>query len=165
MSSPGPGQVLFAFVRHWARRSSDAVAEQGRLVLVTEAVHALASRGTAATVTAVADEIGIDQSGASRLVKAAAEAGCLTLDAPDHDARRRHATVTPAGTALLEGAHAWQEQVFARLTEGWSPQRRRDFQRAVTDLLDRSYVLDDPARDGEVSRRARGRRLLERAER
>jgi MarR family transcriptional regulator, organic hydroperoxide resistance regulator len=144
MSAPGPGQVLFAFVRHWSRRSAggSAVAERGRLVLVTEAVHALDRRGVAATVNAVADEIGIDQSGASRLVRSATEAGYLTMQSPETDARRRHATLTPSGLALLEQAHEWQEEVFARLTDGWSSRRRREFQQAMTDLIDRSYALN-----------------------
>lgn len=143
MSTPGPGQVLFAFVRHWSRRSAaggTAVAEQGRLVLVTEAVHSLVSRGLPATVNAIGEELGIDQSGASRLVRTAAEAGYLTMRAPDADGRRRHATITPSGSALLERAHEWQEQVFDRLTEGWSARRRRDFQQAMTDLIDSSYA-------------------------
>ncbi|MER5648384.1 MarR family winged helix-turn-helix transcriptional regulator [Streptosporangium sp. NPDC002524] len=145
MSGSGPGQVLFAFVRHWSRRSSDGdheVAEQGRLVLVAEAVHSLTQRGITATVNAVAHEIGIDQSGASRLVKSAAEAGYLAMRASETDGRRRAATVTPSGHTLLEQAHNWQEQVFDRLTEGWSEQRRRDFQRAMTDLIDRSHEVD-----------------------
>jgi DNA-binding MarR family transcriptional regulator len=145
MSGAGPGQVLFAFVRHWSRRSSagdSQVAEQGRLVLVTEAAHALAQRGIAATVNAVAREIGIDQSGASRLVKNATEAGYLTMRAPETGGRRRQATVTSSGRAMLEQAHHWQEQVFDRLTDGWSEQRRRDFHQSMTDLIDRSYALD-----------------------
>jgi DNA-binding MarR family transcriptional regulator len=143
VNEPGPGQVLFAFVRHWSRRSaagSSAVAEQGRLVLVTEAVHSLATRGIPATVNAVGEEIGIDQSGASRLIRNATEAGYLTMRAPDTDGRRRHATVTAAGHALLERAHEWQEQVFDRLTDGWSRQRRRDFQQAMQDLIVASYA-------------------------
>lgn len=145
MSGSGPGQVLFAFVRHWSRRSSaddHEGAEQGRLVLATEAVHSLTQRGIVATVNAVAHEIGIDQSGASRLVKNATEAGYLTMQASETDGRRRQATVTPSGHAMLVHAHDWQEQVFGRLTEGWSEQRRREFQQAMTDLIDRSYALD-----------------------
>lgn len=144
MSSPGPGQVMFTFVRYWSRRSSASdhlVAEQGRLVLVTEAVHSLAQRGIAATVNAVAHEIGIDQSGASRLVKSATEAGYLTLQASDADGRRRQATVTSSGHTMLKQAHDWQEQVFGQLTDGWSEQQRRDFQQAMTDLVDRSFAL------------------------
>ncbi|WP_245681612.1 MarR family winged helix-turn-helix transcriptional regulator [Actinomadura kijaniata] len=137
-SGAGPGRLLFAFVRHWSRRASAAdhdVAERGRLVLVTEAVHSLTQRGIAATVNAVAHEIGIDQSGASRLVKSAT------------DGRRRQMTVTPSGWAMLERAHDRQEQVFDRLTEGWSEQRRLDFQRAMADLIGRSYALThDPRR-------------------
>ena len=145
MSCSGPGQVLFTFVRHWSSRSSASdhkVAEQGRLVLVTEAVHALTQRGIVATVNAVAHEIGVDQSGASRLVKSATEAGYLTMQASPIDGRQRQATVTSFGHALLQQAHDWQERVFDRLTEGWSEQQRRDFQQAMTDLIDRSYALD-----------------------
>jgi len=146
VSTPGPGQLLFAFVRHWSRRPAaggSAVAELGRLVLVTEAVHSLVSRGAAATVNAIGEELGIDQSGASRLIRNATEAGYLTMRAPDTDARRRHATITPSGSALLERAHEWQEQVFDRLTEGWSPRRRREFQQAMTDLIAGSYASAD----------------------
>ncbi|GAA4953363.1 hypothetical protein GCM10023224_42890 [Streptomonospora halophila] len=145
MSAPGPGEVLFAFVRHWSRRSSAgdaAAAEQERLVLATEAVDSLNRRGTAATVNAVAREIGIDQSGASRLIRTAAEAGYLTMRGSPTDGRRRQANVTPSGHSLLEQAHAWQERVFDRLTEGWTEQQRRDFQQAMTALIDRSYALD-----------------------
>lgn len=162
MSSPGPGQILFTFVRHWSRRSQTAApsggtatgvgvgvgdggagdAEQGRLVLVTEAVNSLARRGAAATVNAVAHEIGIDQSGASRLVKSATEGGYLAMQASASDGRRRQATVTAAGHALLDHAHVWQEAVFDRLTEGWSERRRKDFASAMAELIERSQTLD-----------------------
>lgn len=136
------GRLLFAFVRHWARRDP-AVAEQGRLVLVTEAVHALAGRGAAATVNAVAREIGIDQSGASRLVKDAVAAGWLSMRASTVDGRRREVALTAAGSAMLADAHRWQEQVFDELTAGWSARRRRDFAAAMTDLMARSRASAD----------------------
>lgn len=136
----GPGQALFAFVRHWARRSgADGQEAQGRLVLVTEAVDALCRRGADATVNAVAHEIGIDQSGASRLVRAATDAGHLTTRAATSDARRRELAVTSDGHAMLKHAHEWQERVFDRLTAGWSDRRRREFHTALTDLVERSY--------------------------
>lgn len=81
MSKTGSGQLLFSFVRHWSRRSATgdvATAEQGRLLLVLEAVASLIDRGRSATVNAVASEIGIDQSGASRLVKSAVDAGYVS---------------------------------------------------------------------------------------
>jgi DNA-binding MarR family transcriptional regulator len=144
MSAAGPGQLLFGFVRHWSRRSTagDAsVAEQGRLVLVTEAVAALVGRDEPATVNAVADEIGIDQSGASRLIKSAVDAGYLTMTTAPSDGRRREAAVTPIGHTALRQAHAWQERMFDELTAGWSQQRRDDFQTAMADLIARSYVI------------------------
>jgi DNA-binding MarR family transcriptional regulator len=145
MTNPGPGQVLFAFVRHWSRRASAAdhkAAEQGRLVLVTEAVDFLTRRGIAATVNAIAHEIGIDQSGASRLLKDATEAGYLRMRDSATDRRRRQATITSVGYTMLDQAHDWQEQIFDRLTEGWSEQQRRDFRQAMTDLIDRSSSVD-----------------------
>ncbi|MQA95150.1 MAG: MarR family transcriptional regulator [Streptosporangiales bacterium] len=143
-SEPGPGQVLFEFVRHWSRRVSAAdhqAAEQGRLVLVTEAVHSLTRREIPATVNAVAREIGIDQSGASRLAKAAVEAGYLAMGTSATDGRRREVRVTASGYVMVEQAHDWQEQVFDRLTEGWSERQRLDFQEAMLGLIGRSYAL------------------------
>jgi DNA-binding MarR family transcriptional regulator len=138
-----PGQVLFGFVRHWSRRSGDpAVAEQGRLALVSETVHALTERGTVATVNAIAHEIGIDQSGASRLVKNATEAGYLIMAVSAADGRQRHATLTSAGRSMLARAHRWQDEVFEQLTADWSEQRRRDFQQAMTDLMARSHAIN-----------------------
>lgn len=143
--SNGPGQTLFQFVRHWARRTSaldPRTADQGRLVLVTEAVHSLTGRGELATVNAIAHEIGIDQSGASRLVKSATDAGVIELWTSDVDARRRHATVTSSGRRMLKDAHAWQEKVFDQLTDGWTPEQRLAFQQAMVSLVDRSYSLN-----------------------
>jgi DNA-binding MarR family transcriptional regulator len=144
VTSQGPGQVLFHFVRHWARRPSatDTGGEQGRHGLVCEAVHALAQRGAPLTVNAVAHEIGIDQSGASRMIKSATAAGYLVMTAPPTDGRRREASLTPAGRSMLDQAHRWQEEIFGQLTAGWSDKKRRDFQQAMTDLMDRSYATD-----------------------
>lgn len=147
MSDPGPGQVLFHFVRHWARRAAagDAGGEQGRLVLVCEAAHALGRRGSAATVNAIAHEIGIDQSGASRLIRSAEAAGYLTTAAPAADSRRREASLTPDGRSMLDEAHRWQESVFAELTAAWSDEKRAGFRQAMTDLMERSYAMDASA--------------------
>ncbi|WP_327633651.1 MarR family winged helix-turn-helix transcriptional regulator [Kribbella sp. NBC_00482] len=140
--SAGPGQALFEFVRHWSRRTAPDVAEQGRLVLVIEAAYAVSRRGPV-TINAVAHEIGIDQSGASRLVKDAAAAGYLELRSADGDARRRQVGVTADGLELIEQAHAWQEEVFVQLTEGWSERRRAEFHRAMASLVERSNPRTD----------------------
>lgn len=144
MTEFGPGQVLFHFVRHWSRRSvaADAGGEQGRFVLVCEAVHALNMRAAPATVNAIAQEFGIDQSGASRLIKNASAAGYLVMAASAADGRRREASLTAEGRSMLDQAHCWQEEVFAELTEGWTDKRRREFHQAMTDLIERSYAMD-----------------------
>ena len=111
-------------------------------MLVAEAIRSLTERGVAATVNAIAHEIGIDQSGASRLMKSAAAAGYLALEASAADGRRREASLTVAGRSMLNQAHRWQEELFLHLAADWSQNRRREFQRAMTDLMDRSYELD-----------------------
>ncbi|MEU2610175.1 MarR family winged helix-turn-helix transcriptional regulator [Micromonospora sp. NPDC007271] len=108
---------------------------------MTEAVAALVGRYEPATVNAVADEIGIDQSGASRLIKSAVDVGYLTMTTAPSDGRRREVSVTSAGRTALRQAHAWQEEIFAELTAGWSQQRRDDFQSAMADLIARSYAI------------------------
>nr|WP_273546435.1 MarR family winged helix-turn-helix transcriptional regulator [Tsukamurella pulmonis] len=111
-------------------------------MLVCEAVHSLSLRATPATVNSIAQEIGIDQSGASRLIKNATAAGYLAMAASATDGRRREASLTATGHSMLDEAHHWQEEVFTQLTRDWSDQRRRDFQQAMTDLIKSTYALD-----------------------
>ncbi|TWF74567.1 DNA-binding MarR family transcriptional regulator [Pseudonocardia hierapolitana] len=111
-------------------------------MLVSEAVYALGQRGVPATVNAIAHEIGIDQSGASRLIKSATAAGYVVMAASAADGRLREASLTLAGRTMLDQAHRWQEEIFDQLTTGWSEKKRRDFQQAMTDLMDRSYAME-----------------------
>src|SRR5699024_2782027 len=144
MSASGPGEVLFEFVRHGARRftgDESALANNGRLVLVAEVVHSLTMRYEAATVTAVTREIGLDQSGASRLIKNAVQAGYLTVTTSTADRRRREVSLTSAGVELLDQAHQWQERVFDELAAGWSEQERQQFRGAMLTLMERSHRL------------------------
>lgn len=141
----GPGQSLFAFVRYWSRRGNDPadelLARRGRLVAVVEAARALAEPEPP-SVNEVAAELGLDQSGASRMIKDAVDAGYLIHGRSAADGRRRVITVTDAGAALLADAHRWQEQVFGDLTEGWTVRQRADFHRGMLRLLDRSRELN-----------------------
>lgn len=127
----GPGQTLFQVVRFWSRRWTGAGhaldLEHARDVMVTEAVAAL-SQGEGATVNAVAHELGIDQSGASRFIGQAVQHGFLQKMAAPADARQRMLKVTPAGEELLRAAHQWQEKVFAELTAGWAEDDVRQLQ-------------------------------------
>lgn len=135
----GPGQALFRLVRYWSRRWTGAgytlELEHARDVMVTEAVASLSQRDSA-TVNAVANELGIDQSGASRFIAQAVTRGYLTKGAALEDGRQRTLHVTPAGEDLLLAAHAWQESVFADLTADWTEQDVRQLQTFLERLLD-----------------------------
>jgi len=140
----GPGQALFQFVRHWARRwshpSDRERSERGRDVLVVEAVCALRGRDEV-TVSDVAAELAVDQSGASRMLSHAVDQGFLATSPSPTDARRRVISLTSAGLALLEAAHQWQEEVFGALTEDWTTAERAQFHHAMARLLARSSSL------------------------
>jgi DNA-binding MarR family transcriptional regulator len=143
--SAGPGQALFRLVRYWSRRWTGAGhavdLDHARDVMVTEAVASLSQRD-GATVNAVANELGIDQSGASRFIAQAVQRGYLRKAPAQQDARQRVLHVTPAGDALLRAAHAWQEAVFANLTAGWPEQDVRQFQGYLERLLDAQHRGD-----------------------
>ncbi len=137
----GPGQAVFRFVRYWSRRSIVAGhvvdaerLSEGRDVMVTEAVQALQRDGEA-TVNEVADQLGIDQSGASRFIAQAVDRGYLRKIASPTDARKRHLVVTKSGAALLETAHQWQEAVFAELASDWTLAEVQQFHQLMERLI------------------------------
>ena len=105
--TPGPGQTLFRFVRLWSRRWTATGAadgpERGRDVMVVEAVSARAP--AAASVRDVAEQLGLDHSGASRLVAGAVDRGLLRPAPGSGDRRQRRVEVTPRGARLVEDAH------------------------------------------------------------
>lgn len=69
-------------------------------------------------------------------------AGYLVVAGSATDGRRQLVLLTPAGQSMLAEARRWQEEVFDRLTEGWCERRRREFPRAMGDLIERSHALD-----------------------
>lgn len=91
-------------------------------ILVVEAVDTTAAE---ATVGTVAHQLGLDHSGASRMVRVAVVAGYLARGESEHDRRRVCLRLTPSGHELLAGSHEWQRGVFQELTQGWD-QRDRD---------------------------------------
>jgi DNA-binding MarR family transcriptional regulator len=112
--------------------------EHARDVMVTEAVASLSQRD-GVTVNAVANDLGIDQSGASRFIAQAVQRGYLRKAPAQQDARQRALHVTPAGEELLRAAHAWQEAVFADLTAGWPEPDVRQLQAYLERLLDAQH--------------------------
>lgn len=146
----GPGEMLFRFVRHWARRanqiSSPVFADRGRDVMITEAVLAASKRGDP-TVADVAAELGIDQSGASRMIQEAAKRMLLETRPSRADGRRRTVHITPTGNSMLTDAHRWQEDTFETLTTDWTETERREFARSLSRLLTRHASTDHPSGD------------------
>ena len=134
----GPGEMLFRFVRHWARRanqiSTPVFADRGRDVMITEAVLAASKRGDP-TVADVAAELGIDQSGASRMIQEAAKRMLLETRPSQADGRRRTVHITPTGNSMLTDAHRWQEETFQTLTADWNETERREFAHGLSRLL------------------------------
>lgn len=130
-TGPDGGPALFRLVRFWSRRWATRTSEEltGRMrhvqhILVVEAV---AAGPDEATVGVVAHQLGLDHSGASRMVRDAVEAGYLSRDASGRDRRRVLLRPTPSGDELLDGSRRWQRQVFEELTATWDRRDRRRF--------------------------------------
>lgn len=133
VSDADGGPALFRLVRFWSRRwsarASAEVTGEMRHVQHIQAVEAVqtASQGGEATVNAIAHQLGLDHSGASRMVRDAAEAGYLVRTESEKDKRRTVVRLTESGEQLLAGARNWQRRVFDELTENWEEQDRAQF--------------------------------------
>ncbi|MET7338912.1 MarR family winged helix-turn-helix transcriptional regulator [Nonomuraea sp. NPDC005650] len=139
----GAGPALFRLVRFWSRRwvtatAGETAGDMSRVqdVLVLESVDAASARLGEVSVADVAYELGIDRSGAGRMIGVAVDHGYLARASSGEDARRATLTVTPAGAEVLTGAHAFQEEVFARLTATWDPGEVESFARGLRRLAD-----------------------------
>lgn len=137
-ADPGPpvdgGPALFRLVRFWSRRwinrTSEDLPDQLRRALhvqVVEAVAAIHENSGEATITSVAHQLGIDHSGASRMVREATDDNYLARAASEHDRRRIALRLTDRGERLLSEARAWQREVFIELTAGWDKKDRERF--------------------------------------
>lgn len=118
------GPALFQLVRFWSRRwlrdDHREPDDHALDILVLEAVDA-ATRTQTPSVGAVAAQLGIDRSGASRLVAAAAEHGYLVRRTHAADARRVELGITRSGRALLDAARRWQSAAFLDIVADWQP--------------------------------------------
>lgn len=135
MTSAEGGPALFRLVRFWSRRWARGVAagvgDTAQHVLTVEAVITCCARPAGdpdgATVGDVARRLGLDQSGASRMVAAAAAAGYVERARATADGRRSVLRLTPAGHALIDSSHRWQRDTFAELTSTWDEKDRAQF--------------------------------------
>jgi MarR family transcriptional regulator, organic hydroperoxide resistance regulator len=140
------GQALFAFVRFWSRRWTGtglgADAQRGRDVMVVEAVHALTEQKRSTSINDVARELGLDQSGASRMVGRAEQQGFVTRRGPDRIGATAAITNTAAGEKLLSQAHVWQDGVLRTLTAGWSDEDVKTLMNLMDRLVRAQNAID-----------------------
>lgn len=126
-------QALFQLARMYGRPTRQVLGESdGRAVelsriLVVQAVGAL--DGRAATVGAVARQLDVDPSTASRLVAETVREGYLVRAPGQSDARRAVLALTPAGQQLAGAALRYQRSVFERATQDWPAPEREAFAR------------------------------------
>lgn len=125
------GPALFRLVRFWSRRwinraSEDVTGEMRHVqhILVVEAVATVETGAEDATVATVAHQLGLDHSGASRMVRDATAAGYLSRAASQQDRRRASLKLTGQGQTLLDGSRRWQRNAFDQLTADWSEHDR-----------------------------------------
>ncbi|MEV6335382.1 MarR family winged helix-turn-helix transcriptional regulator [Nocardia vinacea] len=140
------GPALFRLVRFWSRRwinqaRTDTAAapddlRQVQHIQVVEAIAAGRRTSDEATVSTVAEQLGVDHSGASRMVRDAAAAGYLTRIDSAHDRRRVVLELTADGRDLLTASHDWQRRYFDRLTASWPERDRRQFAAYLQRLAD-----------------------------
>ncbi|MFJ4654763.1 MarR family winged helix-turn-helix transcriptional regulator [Nocardia sp. NPDC088792] len=105
-------------------------------IQVVEAVAAALRTGDEATVTTVAEQLGLDHSGASRMVRDAIAAGHLARLDSTHDRRRVVLQLTSDGNNLLTASHDWQRHCFDQLTATWSEPDRHRFAGYLQRLAD-----------------------------
>lgn len=123
---PSGGRALFTLVRFWSRRwlspwkdiPPQPVAYV-QSILVLEVIASLPSNQPV-SITDVARNLAVDHSVASRMVAKAADDGLVVKQRSQGDPRQMLLSLTSKGESILTDAHAWQEQVFRELTQGWS---------------------------------------------
>lgn len=131
-------RALVAIRRSQGRRTlqrraggNDAPASEAALYRVLDALEAAHDAGTALTVTAVAEAIGVDQPRASRLVAQAIDAGLVRRGADPGDGRRSLLTLTARGRKVLTAGHRTRRAAVEAALTGWSPEDRDAFARLL----------------------------------
>ena len=137
--------ALFHIRRVWAKpeilRKLREQGPSGRPVqtsslLLVHAIAQLSTIGSDVTVGAVAEQLGIDPSTASRLVGHAIDAGFVARRPSPQDARRANLQLTDSGGRLKSIADRFRRAYLAELLSGWSDAERAEFARLLTRFTD-----------------------------
>ncbi|MBW3606140.1 MAG: winged helix DNA-binding protein [Actinobacteria bacterium] len=89
------------------------------------------SRVTARTPGAVAEQLSVNESTASRLVDATVRAGLIDRGRSEHDARRVVLALTEQGRQLCDRALRYRLEYLSDLLDDWSPDDRAAFARLL----------------------------------
>ena len=106
-------------------------------ILTVQAVEAVLETGQEATVGAVALNLGLEPSTASRMVAEAVQHGLLARGASQADGRRSLLELTQAGRSLAEDAADYQRSVFESVTDSWTDEERKEFARLFVVFVER----------------------------
>ncbi|MEV8632583.1 MarR family winged helix-turn-helix transcriptional regulator [Streptosporangium sp. NPDC051023] len=136
--------ALFRLRRIWARplRTRKAADPQRSVqmsnVMVVHAVHKLSLDVPEVTVGAVAEQLDVDPSTASRLVNDAIGAGFVEREESEVDARRARLRLSPRGRRVLEVVVASRRTYVDGLIADWDEADRETFARLLTRFAEAS---------------------------
>jgi DNA-binding MarR family transcriptional regulator len=155
-----PGAVidvaLFRLRRIWSRplRARKAADPQRPVqmsnVMVVHAVHKLSLDVAEVTVGAVAEQLDVDPSTASRLVNDAIGAGLVTREESEVDARRARLVLSAPGRRVLEAVVRYRRAHLDGLMADWDRADREAFARLLTRFAEAAVTR--PADSAAVDR-------------
>lgn len=125
------------------RRTSQSVTDHGmsRRDLTRNLIINLVDEADGGiTVGAVADQLNVDPSVASRMVADCIESGYLERTASQSDGRRTVLNLTAAGIELRDVFRRLQRQSFEQITAGWAPSDQLAFARLLIRYADDSSL-------------------------
>lgn len=130
-------RAMVAIRRSQSRRAIQRLAGGGHpdpaLFAVIDAVE---EGPEAATVSSVADRMGVDQPRASRLVARAVDAGLLRRVADPADGRRSTLELTDLGVEQAAQVHRFRREVFGTAMRDWPEHDQREFARLLGDFVE-----------------------------
>ena len=101
------------------------------LAALLDAIEQQLEANGSVTVGRIAEQLGVDQSRASRLVAAGVEAGIVQRGASQGDGRRVELGLTPAGERLLADVHRVRRGFAGDLMTGWPAKDRARFAKLI----------------------------------
>ncbi|THA62114.1 MarR family transcriptional regulator [Streptomyces sp. A0958] len=104
-------------------------------------LNVVAERTGETTVGAIAEELGTDQSVASRMVSDCIQHGHLRREASQADGRRSVLRLTPEGDALRDRFAAEQRRSFEHITRDWPADERLQLARLLVKYAEDAAAL------------------------